>query len=73
MKLIFVASSMPRRYRYERSIFQLDFQEEDEVIKEIKVLKEEELGIAPDQESEVEQAPQGGLPKVVGILRAVFR
>jgi rubrerythrin len=44
--------------RHERGIFQLDLQEEDEVLEQFDVLEEKELGIALGEEAEVEQAAQ---------------
>ena len=59
--------------RHERGVFQLDLQEENEVLEQFDVLEKKELGIALGEEAEVKQSPKRGLAEVVGVLVSVFR
>ena len=59
--------------RHERSIFQLDLQEEDEVLEQFDVFEKKELGIALGKEAKVEQTPKRGLAEVMGVLVSVLR
>lgn len=59
--------------RDERGVLKLDLKEEDEILEQVDVLEQKELGIALSEESKIKQPSKSGLAEVMGVFVSVLR